>query len=73
MDKTVTDFSLGLFIWQALLFISIGLWLFCIRDILRNQFQKNDKITWTLVVIFLPILGSILYLFIGKSKKIKIN
>jgi hypothetical protein len=73
MDKTITEFSLGLFIWQALLLISIGLWIFCLIDILRNQFQKNDKVIWTLVVILLPILGSLLYLFIGKNKKLKLN
>ncbi|WP_415222220.1 PLD nuclease N-terminal domain-containing protein [Psychroserpens sp.] len=47
--------------------------MFCLIDILRNQFQKNDKIIWPLVVILLPILGSLLYLIIGKSKKLKLN
>jgi len=73
MDKTITEFSLGLFTWQALLLISIGLWIFCLIDILRNQFQKNDKVIWILVIILIPILGSLLYLFIGKSKKLKLN
>ena len=73
MNKTITDFSLGLFLWQTLLIISIGLWIFCLINILRNQFQKNDKVIWTLVVILLPILGSLLYIFIGKGKKLKVN
>ena len=73
MNKTISEFSLGLFIWQALLLISIGLWIFCLTDILRNKFQKNDKVIWTLVVVLLPLLGSLLYLFIGKSKKLKLN
>ncbi|WNH12971.1 PLDc N-terminal domain-containing protein [Thalassobellus suaedae] len=74
MDSKITeDFSLGLFIWQALLLVSIGLWIYCLIDVLKNKFEKNDKIIWVLVVILLPILGSILYLFIGKSKKLKLN
>ncbi|SFD41585.1 PLDc N-terminal domain-containing protein [Algibacter pectinivorans] len=73
MDETITEFSLGLFFWQALILISLGLWIFCLIDIIRNQFQKNEKITWTLIVILLPILGALLYLFIGKSKKLKQN
>ncbi|AEH00439.1 PLDc N-terminal domain-containing protein [Lacinutrix sp. 5H-3-7-4] len=73
MDKTITEFSLGLFTWQALIIISFGLWIFCLIDILRNQFQKNDKVIWALVVILLPFIGSLLYLFIGKSKKLKLN
>ncbi|WNH07658.1 PLDc N-terminal domain-containing protein [Thalassobellus suaedae] len=74
MDSKITeDFSLWLFIWQALLLVSIGLWIYCLIEVLKNKFEKNDKIIWVLVVILLPILGSILYLFIGKSKKLKLN
>lgn len=73
MDKTITDFSLGLFIWQALLLVFTGLLIYCLIDILKNKFEQNDKIIWILVVILLPILGSILYLFIGKNKKLILN
>ncbi len=73
MDKIITDFSLGLFIWQTLILISIGLWIYCLIDILKNKFEQNEKIIWILVVLLLPILGSILYMFIGKKKKLKLN
>jgi len=73
MDKTTTDFSFGLFFWQSLILISIVLWVYCLIDILKNKFEQNDKVIWILVVILLPILGSILYLFIGKNKKLKLN
>ncbi len=71
MNKTITDFSLELFTWQALILISIGLWIYCLIDILKNKFEKNDKTIWILVVLLLPFLGSILYLCIGNNKKIK--
>lgn len=73
MDIMINDFSIGLFIWQALLLLSIGLWINCLIDILKNKFAQNDKLIWVLVVIFIPLLGSLLYLFIGKNKKIKLN
>ena len=73
METTNNDFSIGLFTWQAIMLVSIFLWFFCLVDILKNKFEQNDKLIWVLVVIFIPILGSILYLFIGRNKKIKIN
>jgi hypothetical protein len=68
MNKIITDFSLGLFTWQTLILISIGLWIYCLIDILKNKFEKNDKTIWILVVLLLPFLGSILYLCIGNKK-----
>ncbi|MDN3666025.1 PLDc N-terminal domain-containing protein [Algibacter miyuki] len=64
---------MGLFIWQAIILISIGLWIYCLIDILKNKFAQNDKIIWILVVILIPFIGSLLYLFIGKNKKLKSN
>ncbi len=73
MDKLITDFSFGLFIWQALILIAIGLWIYCLINILKNKFEQNDKIIWILVVVFLPLLGSFLYLLIGKNKRTGLN
>jgi hypothetical protein len=40
-------------------------------SILRNQFKgSSDKLIWVLVVIFLPILGSILYFAIGRAQRV---
>jgi len=69
----ITDFSTGLFIWQVLILISIGLWIYCLTDILRNKFVENDKLIWVLVVILIPFIGSLLYLCIGKKQKLKLN
>tara|TARA_R100000935_G_C2828649_1_gene163756 strand:+ start:111 stop:335 length:225 start_codon:yes stop_codon:yes gene_type:complete len=73
MNELTTDFSYSLFTWQALILISIALWIYCLIDILKNNFAQNDKIIWILVIVFMPLLGSFLYLFIGKNKKIKIK
>ncbi|SHG55753.1 Phospholipase_D-nuclease N-terminal [Salegentibacter echinorum] len=45
--------------------------LIALIDILRNDFQKNDKLIWILMVIFLNIIGGILYLFMGRKQRVK--
>jgi len=52
-------------------FIIAFLWLIALIDILRSDFQGNDKVVWVVIVIFFPFLGSILYFFIGRSRKIR--
>ncbi|SFU40132.1 Phospholipase_D-nuclease N-terminal [Pustulibacterium marinum] len=40
-------------------------------DILPNNFkQKNDKLIWTLVVLFSGLIGPILYFLLGRKQKI---
>lgn len=47
------------------------LWIIALIDILKSDFKdSNGKIIWLLLVIFLPVIGSILYFAIGKSQKI---
>ena len=40
-------------------------------DILKSKFEKNNKIVWVLVVLFLNLIGAILYFTIGKKQKIR--
>ncbi len=39
-------------------------------DILKNEFSGNNKLIWVLVVLFIWIIGPILYFFIGRKQKI---
>lgn len=59
--------SLGI---PFLLLIVLVIPLIALIDILRSEFTGNNKIIWVLVVIFFNVLGSILYLFMGRSRKI---
>ncbi len=59
-------------IWQILLvLLVIVVPLIALIDILRNEFTGSNKIIWLLVVLLLPILGSILYFVIGAAQKVK--
>lgn len=76
MNTLINDFSYGLFFWQLLILTIIpftGLWIYCLIDLVRNKFEENDKIIWVLILMFIPFIGSILYLFIGRKKKLKLN
>ena len=47
-----------------------GCWLWALIDCLQGNFDGNDKIVWLLVIIFVPFIGSLLYLGIGRSRKV---
>lgn len=53
----------------VLLFIFI-LPLIALVDILKSNFEGNTKLIWVIVVIFLSLIGAILYFLIGKNQKI---
>lgn len=59
--------------WQLglLLLIVFAIPLLAIIDILRHQFKDNEKLIWVLVVLFMPLVGTVLYLALGRKKRIK--
>lgn len=57
---------------QLLIFIAVAvLFLVSLIEILRSDFEGNNKLLWVLVVLLLPILGPILYFVLGRSQRIK--
>lgn len=38
-------------------------------DVLKSDFEGNNKIVWVLVVILLPVIGAVLYFSIGMKQK----
>ncbi|WP_240729832.1 MULTISPECIES: PLD nuclease N-terminal domain-containing protein [Flavobacteriaceae] len=63
--------------WQIILILICLLGiiptLIALIDILRNKFEGNNKLIWTLVVLFFNLLGAVLYFTIGKKQKIKLQ
>jgi hypothetical protein len=47
-----------------------AIWIISLVDVIKSDFPGNNKIIWLLAVIFVPLLGSILYLTIGRGQKI---
>jgi heme/copper-type cytochrome/quinol oxidase subunit 4 len=61
---------------EAVLIIVFGiilmvlLWIIAIKDIVRSSFtQPNNQVLFLLMVIFMPILGTLIYFLIGSSYK----
>ncbi len=63
--------AMHLIIVSVFLFLPTLLWIIALVDILKSNFKdSNNKILWVLVVILLPVIGSVLYFIIGKNQKI---
>ena len=69
----IGSFSLeGLLYLILFLAIPFGLWLGAIIDLLRSSFADSvTKLIWLVVIIFIPFLGAILYLLIGRKQKVR--
>ena len=46
-------------------------WLWVLIDILKSEFKGSNKIVWLIAVILLPLLGAVLYWFIGREQKVR--
>jgi hypothetical protein len=66
-----TEIIVVIFLALFLGIIPFILWLWALIDILKNEFTGDNKILWVLVVILVPLIGFILYFFIGRDQKIK--
>lgn len=44
------------------------LWIIAVVDIVKSNKPLSMKILWILIVLFLPLIGLILYFLIGRGK-----
>ncbi|WP_114783498.1 PLD nuclease N-terminal domain-containing protein [Botryobacter ruber] len=67
----------GLGIPELILLVFFGvvpflLLLWALIDVLRSTFKNStEKLVWAVVIIFVPVLGPLLYLLIGRSQKVR--
>jgi hypothetical protein len=55
---------------EVLLMVVVILTILSIVDISRSNFKDNtSKIIWSLIVLFLPIIGILLYFAVGRNQK----
>ena len=45
--------------------------LIALVDILRHEFNGNNKLVWILVIFFFNLFGVLLYFMIGRNQRIK--
>jgi len=64
----------GLIFWTIIIALFFVLWLIALIDILRNSFAgENEKLIWILAILFVPIVGAVLYFTIGRKRRVKVN
>ena len=48
------------------------IWVLALIEIVRSEFQdKNERLIWLLLVILLPLIGTILYFAIGRKQRME--
>lgn len=60
-----------LFVDGALGLLVLGLWIFCLVDVIltpEGDCRNLPKLAWLLIVLFLPDVGSILWLVVGRPR-----
>ncbi|MDA9101409.1 PLDc N-terminal domain-containing protein [Omnitrophica bacterium] len=50
----------------ALIVLGISIW--AVLDIIKSPKESTKKILWIVAIIFLPVIGLILYLLLGRKK-----
>ena len=68
MKTLLAMFGLGGMETSLLSLLALILWIWALIDVIKSNLDSTAKIIWVLVIIFLPLLGSILYLLIGRKK-----
>ncbi len=47
--------------------LAVVFWIVMLVDCLKRKFrEKNDKLVWTIVIVFLSFIGALIYYFIVK-------
>jgi hypothetical protein len=60
-----------LFMMSLIMLAAFAFWIWALVDILKNEFTGSNKLIWLLAVVMVPLLGMILYWFIGREQKIR--
>ncbi len=51
-----------------LILLQLGLMIYCLVDVARRERTKGPKWMWILIIIFVNLFGSIIYLIVGRQE-----
>jgi hypothetical protein len=60
-----------LLMMSLIMLAAFAFWILALVDILKNEFTGSNKLIWLLAVVMVPLIGMILYWFIGREQKIR--
>lgn len=55
--------------FTILLFFAVLLPILALIEVLTHEFTGNNKLIWVLVILFFPLLGAILYYYLGRQQR----
>lgn len=61
----------AVFFFWLLALAAFVFWIWVLIDILKSDFTGSNKVVWLIAVILLPLLGAVLYWFIGREQKVR--
>lgn len=73
MNNPLVNPKTGLVVWSVfllLVLVSLIPWLIALVDMLRHEFRvPQNKLIWLLTLLFVPVIGWVLYFYIGRKQK----
>jgi hypothetical protein len=56
----------------GLMMLALIFWLWVLIDcVTKESSEGNDKLAWTILIIFVPWIGAILYYFVRRPERVK--
>lgn len=72
VENAVGVFAGFMLLYLIGLFVLLVVWISTIVDIVKSEFvNPSNKTVWILLVIFIPVIGMILYFILGQDQKHK--
>ncbi|HEY4032994.1 MAG TPA: PLD nuclease N-terminal domain-containing protein [Ktedonobacteraceae bacterium] len=57
---------------EGLALLATIFWIWVLVDcIIKEPSEGNDKVAWTIFIIFVPLFGALLYYFVRRPERIK--
>lgn len=51
--------------------LGLAIYAFTIYDVISSNFAaQNDKLIWVIIVVLVPLVGTVLWFLIGRGKRI---
>ncbi|MDI1321552.1 MAG: PLD nuclease N-terminal domain-containing protein [Algoriphagus sp.] len=60
----------GILLWQLTGLSYLGFWIYALIHMIRSDFKdSHTKLIWAILIVFVPIIGTFLYLSMNKRTK----
>ncbi len=56
-----------IFIWLAIFVLALALPIGCLINVASKPKDAGWKVVWALIILVFPIIGSVIYLMVGKE------